>query len=54
MSSGEIARIERLPLSQRIVFWKSKYYVSLSITSSLDEGLEVLKTFAGNVLHKIP
>ncbi len=54
MSSGDIARIERLPLSQRIVFWKSKHYVSLSITSGLDEGLEVLKTFAGNVIHKIP
>ena len=48
------AKIERFPLSQKIVFRKSKYFVSLTITSGIDEALDVLKTFAGNVDSKIP
>lgn len=52
--AGEEAKIERFPLSQKIIFWKSKYYVSLSISSGLDEALDVLKTFANNVDSKIP
>ena len=47
------AKIERTQLSIRIVAWKSKYYISLSITSNLNEALEVLKTFATNVGSKI-
>jgi len=47
------AKIERTQLAIRIVAWKSKYYVSLSITSNLNEALEVLKTFATNVGSKI-
>jgi hypothetical protein len=47
------AKIERTQLSIRIVAWKSKYYVSLSITSNLNEALEVLKIFATNVGSKI-
>lgn len=47
------AKIERTQLSIRIAAWKSKYYVSLSITSNLNEALEVLKTFATNVGSKI-
>ncbi len=52
-SAGVGAKIERFPLSQKIIFWKSKYYVSLSILSGLDEALDVLKTFANNVNSKI-
>ncbi|MDP2981929.1 MAG: hypothetical protein Q8O92_01195 [Candidatus Latescibacter sp.] len=51
--AGEEARIERFPLSQKIVFRKSVYFVSLSITTGQDEALDVLKTFAGNVNSKI-
>jgi len=51
--AGEEARIERFPLSQRILYWKSKYFVSLTITSGLDEALDVLKTFAINIDSKI-
>jgi hypothetical protein len=47
------AKIERTQLAIRIVAWKSKYYISLSITSNLNEALEVLKTFATNVGSKI-
>jgi hypothetical protein len=47
------AKIERSPLSIRIIGWKSKYYASLTITSNLNESLEVLKTFADNVGSKI-
>jgi len=47
------AKIERTQLSIRITGWKSKYYISLSITSNLNEALEVLKTFATNVGSKI-
>ncbi len=47
------AKIERTQQSIRIAAWKSKYYVSLSITSNLNEALEVLKTFATNVGSKI-
>jgi len=52
--AGEEAKVERFPVSQKIIFWKSKYYVSLSILSGLDKALEVLKTFANNVDSKIP
>ncbi len=51
--SGDWAKIERLPLSQRLIFWKEKYFVSLTITSGLDEALNVLKTFGNNVYSKI-
>jgi hypothetical protein len=47
------AKIERQPTLIRILGWKSKYYLSLSITSNLNESLEVLKTFATNVGSKI-
>ena len=47
------AKIERFPLSITIIGWKSKYYASLTITSNLNESLEVLKTFADNVGSKI-
>jgi hypothetical protein len=47
------AKIERTQLSIRILAWKSKYFVSLSISSNLNEALEVLKTFATNVGSKI-
>jgi hypothetical protein len=46
------AKIERTQ-SLRIVAWKSKYYVSLDITSNQNEAMEVLKTFATNVGSKI-
>jgi len=51
--SGDWAKIERFPLSQKLIFWKDKYFVSLTITSGLDEALNVLKTFANNVYVKI-
>ena len=51
--AGTEARIERFPLSQMITFYRSKYFVSLTITSGLDESLEVLKQFAKNVDSKI-
>jgi len=51
--AGNEAKIERLPLTQRILFYKSDYLVSLTITSYLDEALEVLKTFANNLDSKI-
>jgi hypothetical protein len=52
--AGEDAKIERFPLSQRIIFWNSKYFVSMTIDSGLDEALDVLRTFANNVDTKIP
>lgn len=52
-SIGEEAKIERFPLSQRILFRKSNYLASLTITSGLDEALDVLKTFAGNIDSRI-
>ncbi len=51
--AGEEAKIERFPMAQKIVFPKSKYYISLSIGSGIDEALDVLKTFANNVNSKI-
>ena len=51
--SGKWAKIERFPLSQKLIFWKEKYFVSLTITSGLDEALNVLKTFGNNVYVKI-
>ena len=51
--SGNWAKIERFPLSQKLIFWKEKYFVSLTITSGLDEALNVLKTFGNNVYVKI-
>ena len=50
---GTAAKIERFSLSQRIVFHKSKYYISLTISTGVDEALDVLKTFARNVDSKI-
>ena len=50
---GEEVKIERLQLAQKIVFRKSKYLVTLIISSGLDEALEVLKTFANNVDTKM-
>ena len=50
---GKEARIERFSLSQRILFYKEKYFISLIITSGSDEALDVLKTFAINVDGKI-
>jgi hypothetical protein len=47
--AGEEAMIERFAISQRIIFWHSKFFVTLTITSGLDEALEVLKLFANNV-----
>lgn len=52
-NSGRMAKVERFPLSQKLMFWKSKYFISLSITSGLDEALNILKTFANNVDSKI-
>lgn len=50
---GEESKIERLQLTQKIVFRKRKYFVSMTITSNLDEALNILKTFANNVHLKI-
>lgn len=50
---GEQAKIERFPLAQRIIFWKSKYFIAFSISSGLEEALNVLKTFSINVDSKI-
>jgi hypothetical protein len=47
------AKIERLPTLITILAWKSKYYLSLSITSNTSESFEVVKTFATNVGSKI-
>ena len=52
--AGEEAKIERFAISQKILLWKSKYFVSLTIDSGLDEALNVLQTFANNVDTKIP
>ena len=51
--AGEEAKIERLQLTQKIIFWKRKYFVSMTITSNLDEALNILKTFANNIHLKI-
>ncbi len=51
--TGEEAKIERHSMAQKIVFWKSKYFISISISSGIDEALDVLKTFANNVDTKI-
>jgi hypothetical protein len=51
--AGQEAKIERFSLSQGIIYYKSKYFISLSIDTGLDEGLDVLKTFAYNVDSKI-
>jgi hypothetical protein len=46
------AKIERTQ-SIRILAWKSRYCVSLNVTSNLNEAMEVLKTFGINVGSKI-
>jgi hypothetical protein len=51
--AGQAAKIERFAITQKIIFYRSEYFVSLTITSGLDEALEVLKTFANNVDAKI-
>lgn len=51
--SDDWAKIERFPLSQKLIFWKEKYFVSLTVTSGLDEAMNVLKTFGNNVYVKI-
>jgi hypothetical protein len=51
--AGEDAKIERLQLAQRIVFRKDRYFISLNISSGLDEALDVLKTFANNINSRI-
>jgi hypothetical protein len=52
--AGEEAKVDRISsLSQRIVFYDDKYFVSLSITNGIDEALNVLKTFAINIDTKI-
>lgn len=51
--AGDDAKIERFSLSQKIIFEKSNYFISLTIDSGLDEALNVLKTFATNVSTKI-
>jgi hypothetical protein len=50
---GEEGKIERFAISQRIIFYEKKYFISLTIDSGLDESLNVLKTFARNVSSKI-
>lgn len=52
-NSGQTAKIERFSLSQKLIFWNSKYFISLSITGETDEALNILKTFANNVDSKI-
>lgn len=51
--AGQAAKIERYTLAQRIVFYKSKYFIALSISTGQDAALDILKTFANNVDHKI-
>ena len=51
--AGEEAKIERLQLTQKIVFRKDRYFISMHISSGLDEALDVLKTFANNINSKI-
>lgn len=51
--SGQTAIIERFSMSQKLLFWKSKYFISLSITAGTDEALNILKTYANNVDSKI-
>jgi len=48
------AQINRSSEAQKIIAYKSKYYVSIDITSGMNEALEVLRMFAGNVGSKIP
>jgi hypothetical protein len=52
IGTGTEAKIERL-LSQKILFWKSKYYIYCQIGLGSDEALDVLKTFANNIDSKI-
>ena len=47
--AGSEASVERLGLAQRILFHKENYFISLTISSGLDESLNVLKTFALNI-----
>ena len=52
--AGVEAKFDRISsLSQRVVFYDSKYFISISITNGIDEAMDVLKTFAGNIDAKI-
>ncbi len=51
--AGDEARKERFSLSQRIVFYKSKYFVSLTVSTGLDEALVLLQQFANNISSEI-
>ena len=51
--AGEEAEIERFTVSQKILFWESKYFIWSTIDSGLDEALDVLKTFANNLDTKL-
>ncbi|MBN1782978.1 hypothetical protein JW948_17725 [bacterium] len=50
---GEDARIERFVLGSQIVFHKSSYFVYMEVSSSLEQALDILKSFARNVDRKI-
>ncbi|MFC1569138.1 DUF6599 family protein [bacterium] len=50
---GDDARIERFDLGTQIIFRKSKYFVLLEVTSSMEKALDILKSFARNVDLKI-
>lgn len=52
-NSGRGTKIERFVPTQKLVFWNSKYFISLSITAGTDEALNILKTYANNVDSKI-
>jgi hypothetical protein len=47
------AKIKRFPTVTQIYARKSRYYINVSIESNLNEALEILKMFAGNVGNKI-
>jgi hypothetical protein len=46
-------KIEKMWISQKIIFLDGRHFIQLTITSSLNEALDVLKTFAGNAADKI-
>jgi hypothetical protein len=48
-----VAKIKRYPTATQIYARKSRYYISASIESNLNEALEIVKMFAANVGNKI-
>lgn len=52
--AGTEAKIERIgTVYAKIILYKQKYYVYISINNGVDEAVDVIKTFANNIDGKI-